>query len=392
MTALLGGLTPEQFLRDYWQKQPLLIRQGLPEYHCPITADELAGLACEEAVESRIVLESDQGRPWQLRHGPFDEDVFAQLPSGPWSLLVQGLDHWVPEISDLLDLFRFIPNWRIDDIMASFAPAGGSVGPHFDYYDVFLIQARGQRRWQVGGRCDRHSPRLDGTPLRILREFSAEHEWVLQPGDILYLPPQIAHWGVALDDCMTLSVGFRSASHEEVLTSYADYVASELPLEQRLDDPDLQPRDNPGRIDDTAIHRVERFLRDTLLDSERLVSWFGQYSTEPKHEGIVEAPEEEWQDRDIAAFLTAGTPVRWNEGSRFAFHEQADRTLLFVDGERFILRGGARPLAPLLCAGSRPDPKALANLTGDPALLSLVTRLFNQGSLYCEDRQATDRD
>jgi len=386
MTQLLGGLTPARFLEEYWQKKPLLIRQGLPGYRCPVSPDELAGLACEEAVESRIVLETDQGRPWQLRHGPFDEAAFTNLPETPWTLLVQGLDHWVPEISDLLDHFRFIPNWRIDDIMASYAPAGGSVGPHFDYYDVFLIQARGQRRWQVGGQCDDTSARLEDTPLRILRDFAPEQEWVLQPGDILYLPPQIAHWGTALDDCVTLSVGFRAASHEEVLTSLSDYVASELPQELRLDDPDLQPQDNPGRIDESVIARVESLIRRTLLDRRNLASWFGQFATEPKHEGIVEPAEQSWQDGEIAALLKAGAAIRWNEGSRFAFHEMADQTLLFVDGERYVLRGDARPLALVLCAASRPDARSLQDLTADPALLSLVTRLFNQGSLYCEEQ------
>ncbi len=386
MTQLLGGLTPARFLEEYWQKKPLLIRQGLPGFQCPVSPDELAGLACEEAVESRIVLETDQGRPWQLRHGPFDESTFSTLPDTPWTLLVQGLDHWVPEISDLLDHFRFIPNWRIDDIMASYAPAGGSVGPHFDYYDVFLVQARGQRRWQVGGQCDSTSARVKDTPLRILRDFAPEQEWVLQPGDILYLPPQIAHWGTALDDCVTLSVGFRAASHEEVLTSLADYVASELPQELRLDDPDLQPQDNPGRIDESVINRVESLIRQTLLDRRNLASWFGQFTTEPKHEGIVEPAEQAWDDGDIAALLAAGDAVRWNEGSRFAFHEMSDRTLLFVDGERYVLRGDARPLAPVLCASSHPDARKLQDLTADPALLSLVTRLFNQGSLYCEDQ------
>lgn len=385
MSGVLGELTPERFLSEYWQKKPLLIRQGLPGYTCPLSPEELAGLACEEAVESRIVLESDQGRPWQLRHGPFDESSFAQLPQAPWTLLVQGLDHWVPEISTLLDRFRFIPNWRIDDIMASFAPPGGSVGPHFDYYDVFLVQAHGRRRWQIGGPCDHTTACLDGTPLRILKDFTPEQEWVLEPGDILYLPPQVAHWGVALDDCITLSVGFRSVSHEELFTSYADYVASELSPELRLNDPDLKLQDNPGRLADDVVDRLERVLSETLLDRRMLVSWFGQYSTEPKHQGIVEPPETLWTDEDVATMLANGMPVRWNEGSRFAFHTLEDQTLLFVDGERYILRGDACPLAPVLCAASELDNAALVHLTQDPALLSLLTRLLNQGSLYCEE-------
>lgn len=160
---MLGGLTPSEFLRDYWQKKPLVIRQAFPDFHCPVSADELAGLACEEGVESRIVIENDDGKPWQLHNGPFSPDRFSSLPEQDWTLLVQGLDHWVPDIADLLEHFRFIPNWRLDDIMASFAPKGGSVGPHYDQYDVFLLQAQGHRRWTFGGHCDHTSPRVEGT-------------------------------------------------------------------------------------------------------------------------------------------------------------------------------------------------------------------------------------
>ena len=186
---MLGGLTANEFLRDYWQKKPLVIRQAFPGFQCPVSQDELAGLACEEAVESRIVIENDAGKPWQLHNGPFTPDRFSELPEQDWTLLVQGLDHWVPEIADLLDNFRFIPNWRLDDIMASYAPTGGSVGPHYDMYDVFLLQAQGHRRWTFGGHCDHRSPRVEGTPLRILSSWDGEETVTLAPGDMLYLPP-----------------------------------------------------------------------------------------------------------------------------------------------------------------------------------------------------------
>ena len=192
-----GELSVEVFLNQYWQKKPLLIRQAFPGFVCPIDANELAGLACEEHVESRIVLENDQGRPWQCRMGPFDESDFASLPPTHWTLLIQGLNNWVPDISDLLNYFRFIPNWHLDDIMASYAPDQGSVGPHFDFYDVFLLQAEGKRRWKIGNTCTADTARLEGTDLRILKEFETQTEWLLEPGDMLYLPPQIAHYGVA---------------------------------------------------------------------------------------------------------------------------------------------------------------------------------------------------
>lgn len=380
--SVLGDMSIETFLRDYWQKRPLLIRQAIPDITSPVSADELAGLACEDGVEARIVVESDQGRPWQLRHGPFNEDDFDNLPTGPWTLLVQGLDHWVPEVAELLDRFRFIPNWRLDDIMASYAPDGGSVGPHFDYYDVFLLQVEGRRRWQVGGDCDNRSPRLEGTPLRILSDFQVDEEWILEPGDMLYLPPRIAHWGIADGDCITFSIGFRAPTHEEIVTSFSEYACHQDDCEKHLEDPDLKPQDNPGLIDDRVIDDLERIVREKLLDRRQLTLWFGQFSTEPKHDGIVVPLDEPWSDQDIRELIQSGAPVCWNEGSRFAYHALDDETALFVDGERYLLRGEAEALAPLLCRQYQVDTGALAPLIDDPALLELVTLLFNQGSLY----------
>lgn len=381
---LLGGLSVETFLKEYWQKKPLLIRQAFTDFVNPVDGDELAGLACEEGVESRLLLEEYDGKPWQLRHGPFDENVFADLPGSGWSLLVQGLDHWVPEVADLLAEFRFIPNWRLDDIMASFAPPGGSVGPHFDYYDVFLLQAQGRRRWKIGGLCDNDTPRLDGTPLRILRDWQTEQEFVLEPGDMLYLPPRVAHWGVAEDDCITLSIGFRSPTQEEVITSFADYVCQAHGAEQHLDDPDLQPQDNPGLISDAPLDALERILRERLLDRRQLALWFGQFTTEPKHEHIVQPPEDPWAEDDILGLVEEDAVIRWNEGSRFAYHVQGEETFFFVDGERFILRGDACELAPLLCAAHRFSGASLQPWMDDPATRELIVTLFNQGSLYDE--------
>jgi 50S ribosomal protein L16 3-hydroxylase len=205
----LGDMPIETFLRDYWQKKPLLIRQAYPGFELPIDGDELAGLALEEEVESRIVLEHGK-TPWELRHGPFDEQTFSQLPESHWTLLVQAVDQWVPEIHELLQDFQFIPGWRLDDIMISYASDKGSVGPHFDYYDVFLLQGMGKRRWRIGQHCDSGSELVEGTPLKLLRNFETTDEWVLEPGDMLYIPPGIAHWGIAEGECITCSIGFRA--------------------------------------------------------------------------------------------------------------------------------------------------------------------------------------
>ncbi|XOZ34073.1 JmjC domain-containing protein [Halomonadaceae bacterium KBTZ08] len=384
--SVLGETSIETFLQDYWQKKPLIIRNAFPGIQSPVSVDELAGLACEEAVESRLVFEEENGKPWQLHSGPFEASYLQSLPEKDWTLLVQGLDHWVPEAADLLDHFRFIPNWRLDDIMASFAPVGGSVGPHFDRYDVFLLQTIGQRRWKLGGVHDNSSPRVEGSPLHILADFETQEEAVLNPGDMLYLPPGVAHWGIAENDCMTLSVGFRTPSHADVVTGVADFVADSPELDRQLTDPAPASQDNPGRISDRQINELRSILENALQDPDAIASWFGQAMTEPKHAGIVEPPEAPMDAATLQALVSDGTPLIWNEGSRFSFHDLPDEggRLLFVDGQRFRLTGQATGIADVLCASRHPDVDALNRLLQDTALAELVASLVNQGSLYPE--------
>ena len=382
---LPGGMPVATFLRDYWQKKPLVIRGAFPGFECPVSPEELAGLACEEAVESRLVIELEDGKPWQLHNGPFDPRHFEQLPTGPWTLLVQGLDHWVPDIADLLEHFRFIPNWRLDDIMASFAPPGGSVGPHYDQYDVFLLQAQGRRRWQFGGNHDASSPRVDGTPLRILKAPHWDEDVILEPGDMLYLPPAIGHHGVALDDCITLSIGFRAPTQDDLLTSYTDYLSSQPGADRHLNDPDLQPQTNPGEISPAAIERLQRLIAESMNDPRQLGLWFGQYATSPKNEDIVQPAEEPIPPAELYEQLASGGQLRWNEGSRFAWHALGPEELaLFVDGERYLLNGDACPLAALLCEGNRVSSAPLLALLADTTLCELIAHLHNQGSVYIE--------
>ncbi len=279
---ILGGLSADEFLTDYWQKKPLLIRSAVPAFVSPLTADELAGLSLEEDVESRIVVEQGQTGPWELQSGPFDASIFQQLPESHWTLLVQAVDLWVPEVKELLNQFTFLPPWRLDDIMVSYAPKGGSVGPHFDYYDVFLLQGQGQRHWQIGGLCDAQSPRLTDTSLRILSEFNKEEEWVLNPGDMLYLPPRLAHWGVAENDCLTYSVGFRAPSMVDMLGD----LTTELMAQGHTSyyrDPPLTADMASTEIHPSFIQQVKVMLGELLDDEALLSDWFARYMTSPKY-------------------------------------------------------------------------------------------------------------
>ena len=287
---MLGDLSADAFLRRYWQQEPLLIRKALANYQSPISADELAGLALESEVESRLV--ECQGRDWTLKHGPFTEEDFLSLPEKDWTLLVQGVDLWVPEVQALLSQFAFLPPWRLDDVMVSFACHGGSVGPHFDQYDVFLLQVEGQRRWQIGGRCSSETPMRDDSPLRILKEFEADEEWLLEPGDMLYLPPGVAHWGVAETECLTYSIGFRSPSIADMLGDLSVELMTQG-YDAHYRDPALTPNMASLNIDQAFIDQAKRQLWQAINDDDLISDWFARFMTATKYPELEEVTEEE---------------------------------------------------------------------------------------------------
>ncbi|CAB5553518.1 Cupin superfamily protein [Pseudomonas putida] len=375
---LLGGLTAREFLRDYWQKKPLLVRQAFPDFESPIDPDELAGLALEEEVESRLVLEHGE-RPWELRRGPFAEDTFATLPERDWTLLVQAVDQFVPEVAELLEHFRFLPSWRIDDVMVSFAAPGGSVGPHFDNYDVFLLQGHGKRNWKVGQMCDSDSPLLEHTDLRILAEFEQSSEWTLEPGDMLYLPPRLAHYGVAEDDCLTYSVGFRAPSAAEVLTHFTDFLSQFLPDEERYSDANAQPAADPHQIQHDALDRLKALLAEHMGDERLLLTWFGQFMTEPRYPELVTG--EELSEEDLIDSLEQGAILIRNPSARMAWSEVDDNLLLFASGQSRLLSGHLRELLKLICAADALHIENLSQWLEDEEGLTLLCQLVKQGSL-----------
>ncbi|MEX5560318.1 cupin domain-containing protein [Pseudomonas rhodesiae] len=379
---LLGGITAREFLRDYWQKKPLLIRQAIPDFESPIDADELAGLALEEEVESRLVIEHGE-RPWELRRGPFAEDAFSTLPEREWTLLVQAVDQFVPEVAELLEQFRFLPSWRIDDVMISFAAPGGSVGPHFDNYDVFLLQAQGKRNWKIGQMCSSESPLLQHADLRILAEFEESAEWVLEPGDMLYLPPRLAHFGVAEDDCMTYSVGFRAPSAAEVLTHFTDFLAQYLTDEERYTDADAQPVSDPHQIQSDALDRLKSLLAEHMSDERMLLTWFGQFMTEPRYPELVAG--EELGEEDFVASLQDGAILVRNPSARMAWSEVDDDVLLFASGQSRYLPGKLRELLKMICSADALHAENLGPWLADEDGRDLLCELVKQGSLGFAD-------
>ncbi|WP_191832107.1 cupin domain-containing protein [Pseudomonas fluorescens] len=375
---LLGGLTAREFMRDYWQKKPLLVRQAFTDFESPIDADELAGLALEEEVESRLVIEHGE-RPWELRRGPFEEDTFSTLPERDWTLLVQAVDQFVPEVHELLEHFRFLPSWRIDDVMISFAAPGGSVGPHFDNYDVFLLQGQGKRNWKIGQMCDSDSPLLEHADLRILAEFEQSEEWTLEPGDMLYLPPRLAHYGIAEDDCLTYSVGFRAPSAAEVLTHFTDFLSQFLPDEERYTDADAQPVSDPHQIQHDALGRLKNLLTEHMGDERLLLTWFGQFMTEPRYPELVSG--EPLDEAELIESLAQGAILIRNPSARLAWSEVDDNLLLFASGQSRLLPGDLRELLKLICAADALHIENLEQWLESDQGITLICELVKQGSL-----------
>ena len=327
------GMAPGLFLRDYWQKRPLLLRNAFPGFRAPLTPEDLAGLACEELALSRLVRHDRGGDRWSVASGPFDEAVFPTLPDRDWTLLVQDVDKWDADVAALLPPFDFLPGWRLDDVMVSFAAPGGSVGAHLDQYDVFLLQGQGQRRWQVSTDPAAPTGFRDDVELRLLREFSPTHEWVLQPGDMLYLPPGVPHHGVAVDACLTFSIGMRAPSRAEMLVDFVEELAAALPENDRYADPDLQPAARAGEIDAAALQRVLASLDTGRHDPAAVAGWFGRFITRYRLAGEVVPPIRAPGAGALDDLFAAGGELLRHPYARLAFTDAGGRACLFANGE-----------------------------------------------------------
>lgn len=375
--AVLGALSPQDFLRRYWQKRPLLLRQAMRHAAGLLTPDDLAGLACEEAFESRLVLEKGGERPWQLKRGPFTAKDLANLPAKNWSLLVQGLERELADMADLLADFQFVPSWRLDDVMVSLAPDGGSVGPHLDRYDVFLVQIYGKRRWDISSRplTDDFHPDYD---LRILRDFKAAHSYVLEPGDMLYLPPHFGHHGVAVGECMTLSIGFRAPNVEQLWQQWLVYAQDQL-SEEFYTDPDLKPAQSPGLLTQQAQKRLRQMMATALDDEEVFENFLVQQLSMPRTPYQEEAGELLDMEKLRVLFKKDATLIR-REGLRFIFTKTNHNQIkVGIEGHRYHLSNKVEPFIRSLDKGSSVSCKAHFALLRDPKIAAVILEWLQRG-------------
>lgn len=321
--AMLNGLSAHQFLSEYWQKKPLLIRNAFPGFKDFVSFDSLQALAQRDDVLSRLVTEREGD--WSVKQGPLRSSDFRGLKRAHWSLLVQGIDQLLPAGKALLSQFNFIPHARLDDLMISFAPKEGGVGPHFDSYDVFLLQGQGHKRWQVSQQQD-HSL-IPDAPLRILQRFEMEQEWILGPGDMLYLPPGYAHYGIALNDSLTYSIGFRAASNQELLIQFLIHLQDRVTAEGMYEDADLALQTHPAEISATMINKVASAINRLTWSKDDIAQFLGSYLTEPKPHIFFDPPA---RPLSLAKFHQAV--------EKKGLHLSLKSQLLFA-GERLFMNG-----------------------------------------------------
>ena len=326
--APLGGLSPASFLRRYWQRKALLMRQAIPDFRGLVSRTRLFDLASRDDIESRLVVR-DRSR-WSLSTGPFRRSELEALPPRRWTLLVQGVNLHLVAADALLRRFAFIPYARLDDLMVSYAAPGGGVGPHFDSYDVFLLQAEGRRRWRISSQRD--LALVPSLPLKILKRFKPQEEWVLEPGDMLYLPPANAHDGLAIDVCITYSIGFRAPAAQELGIAFLDWLGDRLALEGRYSDAGRRPTAEPGRIDETMQARCAKMLACIRWDRDVAAQFLGCYLTEPKPHLFFSRPPRPLTRRDFASAM-ARRGVRLDARSQLLYDDRN----AYINGETIAL-------------------------------------------------------
>jgi len=359
---LLGGLAPAQFMRQHWQKQARLIRQALPGFGGIVTRRELFALAGRDDVESRLIVRGGTARKplWSLEHGPFRSTDFRALPATGWTLLVQGLNLHLDRAAALLRHFAFIPHARLDDLMISYAVPGGGVGPHFDSYDVFLLQGPGRRQWRVSTQPDLRL--IPGMPLKILRHFKPQESWDLDPGDMLYLPPSVAHDGIALTECMTYSIGFRAPTVQELVEGFLQYLPDALPVvEQRYADPDLKATNHPGRISASIARRMGAMLDTVRWDRALVGKFLGCMLSEPKADVFFDPPDPALPLAEFvrAAGRAANGGVRLDRRARMLY----DTGSVYLNGEEVAALAEHPALAVLADDGRLSGATALPKAT-----------------------------
>jgi 50S ribosomal protein L16 3-hydroxylase len=378
----LNQMSQDEFLTTYWQKKPVVIRQGFKNFVDPIAADEFAGIAMEESVQSRLVSKKDG--QWQAEFGPFES--YEHLGERDWSLVIQALDNFSEEAAELIEPFRFLPHWRLDDLMASFATEGGSVGPHVDNYDTFICQGSGKRHWRVGGN-GQHNEVIAHEALLHVEPFDAIIDEVLEAGDILYIPPGFPHEGISLEPSMSFSVGFRANSAISLLSGFADHIIDNDLGGKLLEDADRQPVKNSGEITNQDYQSIKRQLQNLLDDDELFKNFAGQFLTSAKHELDLMPSEEPFSHDEVSELLGIHAIKRLGGLRAFYFEDTINLGHCYINGELVTFDAEISPVIKLLCDQLVVTPNELAPWYEDEHFITLMITLLDKGYWFWTEAQ-----
>ncbi|TQV77132.1 hypothetical protein FLL45_04055 [Aliikangiella marina] len=367
---MLHNFDPDEFLAKHWQKAPCLIKQAFSRTPNYLTAEELAGLSLEDEIESRVISNIDGD--WRLSHGPFSTKDFQNLPESHWTLLVQTLDHWLPELQALVDQFKFIPNWRFDDVMVSYATDQGGVGPHFDNYDVFLIQGSGERRWRVGALGDtKHQCDIVGG-LRHLSNFSPVIDVVMQPGDMLYIPPDTPHWGESIGESIGYSIGYRAPQTKDLLALLADHFQSES-TDDFFADRYRVKANSSQKLETELIDWASNKLRNISENQELIASLLSQFLSQ----GKLGSPE--FDEVEPSTSNANPSHLQLNPRLKRNWYQQGSQVILSIDGETFTFKTRRTDLVAALAAGEEIDFKGLSMDQSEVAFCETLARIKDIG-------------
>ena len=373
-TLDLNQMSQNEFLTKYWQKKPVVIRQGFKDFVDPIAPNEFAGIAMEEAVQSRLAYKKDG--QWQAEFGPFES--YEHLGDRDWSLVIQALENFSEEAAELIEPFRFLPHWRLDDIMASFATQGGSVGPHVDNYDVFICQGSGKRHWRVGNNGT-HAEVVAHEALLHVEPFEALIDVELNPGDILYIPPGFPHEGIALEPSMSFSIGFRANAAISLLSGFADHLIDNELGGQLLADPDRQAIENSGEITNQDYQSIKDQLQNLLDDEKTFKNFVGNYLTNAKHELDLMASEEPFSHDEVSELLTIHAVKRLGGLRAFYFEDTVNDGICYINGEQVSFASEIASAVKLLCDQLIVTPQELMPWCDNEHFIKLMVGLLDQG-------------
>lgn len=377
------GLNAERFIAEYWQQKPLFIANAFPGFENPLPPDELGGLACEPEVASRLLIESRGEKPWELRQGPFEPEIFDWLGEEGWALMVGDLDKVLPEFRHWLTPFRFIPDWRIDDLMASFAPPGGSVGPHYDHYDVFLWQVEGTRTWHIGPEPEAGYTLQPDLDIKIIEQPQFNESFHVSPGDLLYLPPGYAHHGVAETACITWSVGFRAPTASDLANGWTDEATQALSEASPLPDPQFTPQQNPGEITGEARDRLRQSVAEALANQDaRFDRWLGKHLTDRAADLTLNTDND--GPAQIAALASGEAGLERRADIRFAYQLIEQQCYLYAGGHEFEVPAET---AAAICQQWQWQDAELLQLLDLPGAAELIAELLNAGFMEVWDEQ-----